>query len=139
MKTTVEKGEIVRNEQFLLLPQCFLTFWITFSHVYQISSYRLQTLSVWKSLKFVVWESVKSDSFSFKKCEKRVLTHYHIIPHFDALKIHNCGKHCEKRRKCLKQAISPFLTMFSTLYVVIILGHATAPLVLIYHQWHMKI
>ena len=29
--------------------------------------------------------------------------------------IHSCGKHCEKRRNCLKQAISPFLTMFSTL------------------------
>ena len=35
---------------------------------------------------------------------------------FDALKIFSCGKHCEKRRNCLKQAISPFLTMFSTLY-----------------------
>ena len=25
-----------------------------------------------------------------------------------------CGKHREKRRNCLQQAISPFLTMFST-------------------------
>ena len=38
------------------------------------------------------------------------------MPHFDALKIYSCGKHCEKRRNCLEQAISPFLTMFSTLY-----------------------
>ena len=30
-----------------------------------------------------------------------VLTHYHTMPHFDALKIYSCGKHCEKRRKCL--------------------------------------
>ena len=37
------------------------------------------------------------------------LTHYHPIPHFDALKIYSCGKHCEK-------AISTFLTMFSILY-----------------------
>ena len=44
------------------------------------------------------------------------LTHYHTKPHFDALKIHSCGKHCEKRRNCLLQAISPFRTMFSTLY-----------------------
>ena len=38
------------------------------------------------------------------------------MPHFDALKIYSCGKHCEKRRNCLQQAISPFLTMFSILY-----------------------
>ena len=45
-----------------------------------------------------------------------VLTHYHTIPHFEALKIYSCGKHCEKRRNCLLQVISPFLTMFSTIY-----------------------
>ena len=44
------------------------------------------------------------------------LTHYHTVLHFDALKIYSCGKHCEKRRNCYLQAISPFLTMFSTLY-----------------------
>ena len=38
------------------------------------------------------------------------------MPQFDALKIYGCGKHCEKRRNCLEQATSPFLTMFSTLY-----------------------
>ena len=38
------------------------------------------------------------------------------MQHFDALKIYSCGKHCEKRRYCLEQAISPFLTMLSTLY-----------------------
>ena len=36
-------------------------------------------------------------------------------PH-NALKIYSCRKHCEKRKNCLKQAISSFLTMFSTLY-----------------------
>ena len=45
-----------------------------------------------------------------------ILTHYHKMPHFDALKIYSCGKHFEKRRNCLSQAISPFFTMFSTLY-----------------------
>ena len=44
------------------------------------------------------------------------LNHYHTMPHFHAPKMYNCGKHCEKRRNCLKQAISSFLTMFSTLY-----------------------
>ena len=38
------------------------------------------------------------------------------MTHFDALKIYSIGKHCEKRRNCLLQAISPFLTMFSILY-----------------------
>ena len=33
---------------------------------------------------------------------------------FDARKLYSCRKHCEKRRNCLLQAISPFLTMFST-------------------------
>ena len=35
-ETTVGKGEIVRNEQFLLLPQCFLPVWIAFCHFRQI-------------------------------------------------------------------------------------------------------
>ena len=48
------------------------------------------------------------------------LTHYHTMWHFDAPKEYSCRKYCEKRRKCwlptsLKQAISPFLTMFFTL------------------------
>ena len=44
------------------------------------------------------------------------VTHYYTMPHSDALKKYSCGKHCEKRRNCLLQAISPSLTMFSTLY-----------------------
>ena len=31
-ENTVGKGEIARNEQFLLFPQCFLPVWITFCH-----------------------------------------------------------------------------------------------------------
>ena len=54
-----EKGEIARNGQFLLFPQCFLSVWRTFCHFLQIWKCRLQTLSVWKSLKFVIWERVK--------------------------------------------------------------------------------
>ena len=44
------------------------------------------------------------------------LTHYYTKRHFDVFKIYSCGKHCEKRRNCLLQAISPFLTMFSIVY-----------------------
>ena len=60
LENTVGKGEIARNKQFLFFPQLLLTFWIIFSHVYQIPNCCLQTLSVWKSLKFVVWERVNS-------------------------------------------------------------------------------
>ena len=52
------KGEIARYKQFLLFLQCFLHFWRTFHHTHQILDCRLQTLSLWKSLKFVIWERV---------------------------------------------------------------------------------
>ena len=35
-ENTVGKGEIARNKQFLLFPQCFLPVWITFCHFCQI-------------------------------------------------------------------------------------------------------
>ena len=53
-ENTVGKGEIACYEQFLLFPQCFLPFWRTFYHFHQICNCRLQTLSIRKSLKFVV-------------------------------------------------------------------------------------
>ena len=56
-ENTVGKGEIARNEQFLLFPVFFN--WRTFCHFYQISYCRLQTLSIWKSLKSDTWERVK--------------------------------------------------------------------------------
>ena len=56
-ENTEEKGEIARNEQFLLFPQCFLSVWITFCHFYPVRNCHVQTLSVRKSLKFVVWET----------------------------------------------------------------------------------
>ena len=58
-ENTMGKGEIARNEQFLLFPQCFLPVWIIFFHFLQICKCRLQTFSVWKSLKFV-WYWVKT-------------------------------------------------------------------------------
>ena len=35
-KNTVGKGQIARNEQFLLFPQCFLPVWRTFCRFNQI-------------------------------------------------------------------------------------------------------
>ena len=67
----VGEGEITRNQQFLLLPQCFLPFWRTFCHFHKIQNCLLQTLSIWKScLKFVIWERVKkTPSDLTKECE----------------------------------------------------------------------
>ena len=58
-ENSVGKEEIARNEQFLLFTQSFLPISRTFCHFHQIQNCRLQTLSVWKGLKFVVWERVK--------------------------------------------------------------------------------
>ena len=55
---TVVKGDIALNEQYLLFPQCFLPFWEILCHCYKIGNFRLQTLSVWNRLKFVVWKRV---------------------------------------------------------------------------------
>ena len=53
------KGEIAHDEQFLLFPQCFLPFWITFHHFHQTWNCHLQNLSFWESLRFVVLERVQ--------------------------------------------------------------------------------
>ena len=42
------------------------------------------------------------------------VTHYHTISNFDTT--YKAVENNEKRRNCLLQVISPFLTMFSTLY-----------------------
>ena len=49
LKTLWEK------EKFLLFLQCFLLVWITFCHFHQIWNCHLQSLSIRKSLKFVIW------------------------------------------------------------------------------------
>ena len=50
-KNTVGKGEIAKNEQFLLYTQCFLPIWRTLRYLHQIQNRILQAPSVWKSLK----------------------------------------------------------------------------------------
>ena len=63
-ENTVEKGEIARNEQFLLFPQCFLPVWRTFCHFHQMS-FSLNSFSLEES-KFFVWERVKDRDHHFK-------------------------------------------------------------------------
>ena len=55
----MEKGEIARNEQFLLFPHCFYPFGELSAIFIKIQNCRLQTILVGKSLKFVVWGRVK--------------------------------------------------------------------------------
>ena len=59
------KGEIARNEQFLLFPQCFLRVLKTLCHFHHSWNCCLQTLWVWKSLYFVVWERVKLIHYAY--------------------------------------------------------------------------
>ena len=35
-----------------------------------------------------------------------LFTHYHTMPHFDALNIDSCGKHCEKKENLLVTKVS---------------------------------
>ena len=76
-ENTAGKGEIARNEQFHLSPRCFLPVWKTFCHFHETQNCRLPTLSVWKSLQFVVQETVKSYSvnrdlgFTLVECRAR--------------------------------------------------------------------
>ena len=58
---TVEFNPFPNKPWFLpvFFPQCFLPVWRTLYHFHQIWNCRLQTLWVWQSLKFVVWERVK--------------------------------------------------------------------------------
>ena len=53
------------EKQFLLFPQCFVPLWRTFCLFYPIWIYRLQSFSVCKSLKFIVWERVKTQEGTF--------------------------------------------------------------------------
>ena len=55
MKTLWGK-DIARNKQFFLFPHCFLFILRTVFHFHQIWNCRLQSLSVRKSLKFVIFE-----------------------------------------------------------------------------------
>ena len=74
------------------------------------------TLAVQK-LQFIYLVVKRLKKNVYNLCRKlSILTHYHTMSQFDASKTYSCGKHCEKRRNCLLQAISPFPIMFSTLY-----------------------
>ena len=113
LENTMEKGEIAFNEQILLFPKRFLPIRRSFCHFYQIWNCRLQTLLVWKSLKFVVWERVnKERKFGLVQIQsifrRQIKDDWNGGPCFKLRR-----KHCGKRRKCRLPAFSAFFTMFS--------------------------
>ena len=68
---TVGKGEIARNEQFLLFPQCFLSVLRSFCN------FLLQALSVLVSLNFVVWERVNTSLLYY--ASQLIISLYHYL------------------------------------------------------------
>ena len=57
LKTLWEKEKLLITSNFSF-SQWLLPVWKTFCHFHQTWNCRLQTISVWKSLKFVIWERV---------------------------------------------------------------------------------
>ena len=57
LKTLCEKEKLLVPSNFFF-SQCFLPFWRTFCHLHRIQYCHLETLRVWKGLKFVVGERV---------------------------------------------------------------------------------
>ena len=113
-ENTAGNGEIARNEQFLLFPQCFLPVWRTFCHLHQIQNCRLQTLTVWKSQNLVVWQRVKSSTL------------YSMNTHFDASTTDSFWKRCGKKKKL--HPICPYF--WHQVFICCWIGRA--------ENWHMK-
>ena len=57
LKTQREKEKLLIKGE---IAQCFLPIWLTLCYFHQIYYCCLQTLSVWKSLKFDVWERLNT-------------------------------------------------------------------------------
>ena len=60
LKTLWEKEKLLVTSNFSFSRSVFYLFGEVFCHFHQIWNSRLQTLSFWKSKKFVVWEGVNS-------------------------------------------------------------------------------
>ena len=66
LKTLWEKEKLLITSIYFFSPQCFLPFWRTFFHFHQLKNCCLQSLSVWKSPKFVFWERVKRSNLNLR-------------------------------------------------------------------------
>ena len=76
------------------LKPAFSSFTIVFS---TLSGREIIILATFNLSSANAFNLVTSEILSIDK----EVTHYHTLPHFDALKIYSCGKHWEKRRNCL--------------------------------------
>ena len=120
-----EMEELLVTCNFSIFPQCFLPFWRIFCHLYKTWNCGLQTLPMWKSLKFVVWERVKL-GYAWNRNKNSFL----LNPFID-ISLNSELKHFWRRRllKTMlekeKGICSPILKMFSTLLKTKILCRAT--------------
>ena len=64
LKTRWEKEKLLVTSNFSFSHSVFHPFQRTFCDFRETQNCSLQTLSVWKSLKFVVWERVKHDKIN---------------------------------------------------------------------------
>ena len=114
------KGEIARHEQFLLFTQCFQPIKRTFCHFHQMLNCRLQALSIWRGLKFAVWERVKV--FKIEDC----VVELNLVPYEFAVKWN--GYH--SLSQCVHKSDCTFCTVWSssTLFVLVT-SHSTTAIV----------
>ena len=94
LKTLLEKEKLLKNKKFLLLPWFSLLIYRIFCHFHQIWNCHLHSLSVWKSLEFVVYAGftlpIRSTQLSqlpkvpdqmwLMACIRLLLGRYSIIP-----------------------------------------------------------
>ena len=110
LKTLWEKEENVCSQHFLLFDNVFYPFKKKFNYF----SHTANAFSLDKAKVLLSINPLPDDkNFRLVQIEKNSRQHYKM--HLKC-KISNIlgRKQCEKRRNCLLQAISPFLTMFST-------------------------
>ena len=70
LKTLWEKQKLLITSNFSFSHTVFYPFWRTFRHFHRIWDCRLQALSVWEGLKFIVWEKVKKKNVHFSEIIK---------------------------------------------------------------------
>ena len=73
LKTLWEKEKLLVTSNFSF-PPSFLPIWMAFYRFHQIQNCHLQTLSVWKSRKTVVWERVKNSQYLVSSNHPKSLT-----------------------------------------------------------------
>ena len=128
------KGEIARNKQFLLFPQCFLPVWRIFFLFHQIWNSRLQDLSLWKSLKdnkqlIFQWNNWKHSAkgrrcFSLQStCIQKIPGFARLIKEFASSIVYHFPQPQLPRLRHIAFALSVHLFIY--LQVLLILIHQT--------------